>query len=158
MSIEDGPTLPERVLNPCAIEIVEFGLNFVMGKYIELFGIGAFLLSNNEWKDLSNDNPCHSMLTVSLSCAMLDNDKIVIIELLNNKQLCASYLDITTLKWQQLESQVDVFDEHLFLNGKILRSQDQSVATFIASTIASQDNNASLVFQVHLKHTHTYCI
>ena len=154
LHIEDGPTLPERIESPCVIEIVQFGLNFVMGKYIELNGTGAYIfnVSNNEWIDLSKVNPCRTNLTISLSCAILENDKIIIIELLSKKKLCASYVDLTTLNWRQIESQVNVFDDYLFLNGKILRSEDQSVVTFIASTIASQVKNASLVFQVHLKH------
>ena len=153
MSIEDGPTLPERIQSPCVIENVQFGVNFVMGKFTEFNGTATYIfnISNNEWIDLSNINPCHSKsLTISLSCAMLGNDKIIIIELSSKMKLCASYVDLTILKWRQMQSQVDVFIDHLFLKGKILRSEDKSVLTFITSTISSQADNSSLVFQVNL--------
>ena len=141
--MEAGPVLPERLKSPCVVQVSHFEVFFIMGTYLDFNGTGAFLynVSTISWIDLSMKNPCFHNQTMSLSCAGLHQDKVVIAMLSNQKKLCTSYLDLIKLKWIKIRSQED----YLIPNGKILKPEEKSFVTFIAS---SQENFESLVFQV----------
>ena len=140
-----GPILPQRLKNPCVVEVTDFKAIFVMGpKYQNYINYYLYHPGNGTWTDLSNHTRCTNDKSdiVGYSCSILHSNVIVISILSEEGRICSDFYDFKISSWFKFDGEIDV-DQ--ISDAKLLRSKSKVFVTLLAS---SQITNTTHIYQV----------